>query len=580
MTIGRTTLSAVLLLAATTTAGTAAATAPAAGAAPAGAAPGPAAARHHRNLCNPPADSVAPTITKVVFGRSTIDLDHGSRTQVVHVYASDASDAGAPSGVKRVDLEIHGNRFYSGVRLTLTAGTPADGTWSGRFTVSKYAHPGTYAIDYLSVIDAARNEQDYPTYGSVPQGPDDLSLHPADNPTFTVTGTPATRPPGTPAGTLRDLSLTPSTVDTTAAPRHVHVTARFTGPQPSTVYVTLTHLTKARGARFVYLTRKLARSGAQWLGAVRIPRWLGDQKLDAQLEASWSRHFRPRNRSYDADRLRQLHLDSSVTVTSGVDRSKPKLTSVRFSHATIDSTTGPATVTVTAHATDVGSGVRAIRITGGIHHGINGVAGGDYPFAASGVGFLSDDDFSVRLHRGTDGGWVGTTTVPKCVPSGTYKLQAEVRDGADNDHFYSTRQLAKAGVTSTVDVTSQHGDIVSPYVYSAATYGAEKSLFLNFSEGVANVDTSTLTVFPLAPRSTRYTHTAAISNIVCANGSDVVDCSGSGGLVTSAKLTVPGLQPGRQYTVYANLHQTAPQLVDGNGNAMDWNGQATEVKDS
>lgn len=573
MTIGRTTLSAVLVLGSITAA--------AAAASPAGAAPAAtAAARHHRNLCNPPADSVAPVVTKVVFGRSTIDLNHGSRTQLVRVHASDVSDEGTASGVKRVTIQIHGNRFYGGVKLTLTSGTTADGTWSGRITVSKYAHPGTYSVDYLGATDAAGNDQYYPGYSSVPQGPDDLSLHPADDPTFTVTGTPATPPPGKPAGTLNAFTITPGTVDTTSAPRRVHVRARFAGAQPAAVSVTLADLTKRRGARFVYLEGKLHRTGGRWLGTVRVPRWLGDEKLDAQLEATWSRHFRPRYRSYDADRLRRMHLDSSVAVVSGIDRSKPRLTSLRFSPPTIDSTAGPAQVTVTAHAADIGSGVRAIEVNGGIHHGLNGVAGGDYPFASAGIGFLSEDDFSVRLHPAADGSWVGTTTVPKCVPSGTYKLDVQVRDGADNTRYYSTKQLANAGLKSTVDVTSQHGDIVAPYVYSAATYGAEQALFLNFSEGVAHVDASTLTVFPLAPRSTRYSHTAPIADIVCANGTDVVDCSGSGGLVTSAKLTVPGLKPGRQYTVYANLGQAIPQLADGNGNAMDWNEQATEVKDS
>jgi hypothetical protein len=41
-------------------------------------------------------------------------------------------------------------------------------------------------------------------------------------------------------------------------------------------------------------------------------------------------------------------------------------------------------------------------------------------------------------------------------------------------------------------------------VYSAATYGADSELFLNFSEGVANVKASTLTVYPLSPARSRF----------------------------------------------------------------------------
>jgi hypothetical protein len=40
------------------------------------------------------------------------------------------------------------------------------------------------------------------------------------------------------------------------------------------------------------------------------------------------------------------------------------------------------------------------------------------------------------------------------------------------------------------------------------------------------------------------------------------------------------MHPGRRYDVFANLDQTTTQLVDGNGNPMDWNYAATEVKDS
>ena len=109
--------------------------------------------------------------------------------------------------------------------------------WPGRFVVSKYAHPGTYSIEYLTATDAAGNEQEYTGFGKVPEGPNALSLHPADNPTFTVTGTPANRPPRKPAGNLSAFSFSPSSVNTTASKRHVHVTARFTGASPSRVFV-------------------------------------------------------------------------------------------------------------------------------------------------------------------------------------------------------------------------------------------------------------------------------------------------------------------------------------------------------
>ena len=92
--------------------------------------------------------------------------------------------------------------------------------------------------------------------------------------------------------------------------------------------------------------------------------------------------------------------------------------------------------------------------------------------------------------------------------------------------------------------------------------------------------TSTLTVYPLSPASTRYRTTSDITGITCSNGTSTVDCSGSGGLVTSAILFVSGLTVGDKYEVFANLNQVTTQLVDGNGNPLQWNNGATEVQDS
>jgi hypothetical protein len=330
----------------------------------------------------------------------------------------------------------------------------------------------------------------------------------------------------------------------------------------------------------VYLQGVLHDHHGTWSGRVRVPRWLGKQILEPVLYADYGRGYRPSARRYDSQRLHQLHFSSELAVVSRLDTRKPSLKSLSLSPSSIDSTAGPEQVTVTAKAADARSGVRYIDVNGSIRHGINGVAHGAYPFAAAGVGFQSSADFHVRLRKNANGDWVGTTTVRRCVPSGTYKLDADVRDVAGNDHNYSSTQLAKAGITSTVDVTSKHGDVVAPYVYSAATYGPERKLFLNFSEGVANVNTSTLTVYPLSPASTRYTKPATVTGITCSNGTETIDCSGSGDLVTSAYLVVSGFKPGKKYDVYANLNQVTPQLVDGNRNAMDWNYTATEVMDS
>jgi len=539
---------------------------------------GPAAATAP-SLCAPPADTVGPAVTLATFGRPTLDLDADSRVQTVTLTASDTSGSGAPSGVAQVRVGIRGNAFSTEFALTLTSGAPAAGQWSGQFTVSKYAKPGTYRISSIVATDAARNEQDYFGNGKTATGPNDLALFPADSPTFTVTGTPAQRrtPPSNP---LRAFSLRPQAVNTVETTRPVRIAARFAGPRPARVSVQLIGSGHRRKVGFVFVRATLHRAGGAWSGTAHIPRWVGKQILQPTLYINYSAAFLRSFRVYTAQQLHHLDFPSGLPVVSGLDTTKPTLKSLAFSPAAVDSTAGAEKVTVTATASDTGSGVKYIDVDSAIRHGLNGSAAGSYPFAADGVGYLSSEDFHVRLSRTANGDFVGTTTVPQCVPSGTYHLTVDVVDAAGNANYYSPKQLAAAGLVSSLDVTSLHGDVVAPFVYSAATYGADQELFLNFSEGVKNVTTSTLSVFATTPLSTRFTTPAPISSITCANGSATVDCSGSGGLVTSAVLTVPSLTPGTVYDVYANLNQVTTQLTDGNGNPLSWNYPAGAVKDS
>jgi hypothetical protein len=527
------------------------------------------------SLCNPPADTVGPVVTQVTFGQPTIDLNTGSRAQTVTVTASDTSGSGDPSGVAAVSLFIRGNGFGASPKLTLTSGTPASGDWTGQFVVSKYAHPGTYSIDEIEVSDAAGNEQTYPGYGNTPESPNALSLHPADDPTFTVTGTPAKRPHKH-SGKLSSFTFTPTDVNTKSSTENVRVVATFTGPAPQRVTAQFYSRHRTKKVRSAYLNVRL-HLHQKWTGSLLVPRWLGKQVVEANLFVSYGRGYSPSGRGYNADQLHHLHFPTKLTIVSGIDTTPPTLMSLSLSPDPIDSTNGAEEVTVTATATDARSGVRSVYVSGGIRHGANGSALGDYPFGALGVGYISSEDFRVRLKKTANGDWVGTTKVRRCVPSGTYKLSVSTEDVAGNGHYYPTNALAKAGITSTVDVTSKHGDRADPYIYSAATYGADSNLFLDFSEGVKNVSTSTLTIFALSPKSSRYTTTVNVADIVCANGKVVVDCSGSGDLVTSAKITVPDLEPGKKYVVYANLNQVTSQLTDVNGNAMQWNDAQTEV---
>jgi hypothetical protein len=534
-----------------------------------------------RSLCAPPSDTVGPVVSKVTFGRKSVNLNSGSLVQTVTATASDTSGKGPASGVAALTLAITGPNSYTGLRLKLTSGTPASGRWTGSLTVSKYVHTGTFSVDYLNVSDLAGNSQQYDVaYNKIPDGPNSLSLNPADAASFTITGTPAKRPTPKPAGSLSALTLSSASVNTTAAAHGVKVSARITGAAPLHVSVNFNTATKTAPARSVYLNVVLHLSHGTWSGTLIVPRWLGKQVLRPNLFIDFGAGYTPSYRSYNPDQLALRHLANTLTVLSSNDTSKPVLKSLSFSPKSVNSTDGSEKVTITAKATDTVSGVSSIDVNGSIQGGINGVAAGSYPFGAAGIGYLSSNYFSAELKKTSSGAWVGSTTFRKCVPSGAYKLNVSVSDAAENGRYYSTTQLATAKITSTLHVTSEHGDVAPPYVYSAATYGADSELFLNFSEGVAHVSTSTLTVYALSPASDSFKTPSTITSIVCANGKTTVDCSGASGLVTSAVLIVPSMMPSLTYDVYANLRQVTTQLTDGNRNPLSWNDAATEVKDS
>jgi hypothetical protein len=103
---------------------------------------------------------------------------------------------------------------------------------------------------------------------------------------------------------------------------------------------------------------------------------------------------------------------------------------------------------------------------------------------------------------------------------------------------------------------------------------------LDFTEGVKNVTDSTLAVFARAPASTRFQAPLSISNVVCSDGTGTVACTGNGGLVTSAVLTVPDVAAGQDYEVWANQGSVTSQLTDGAGNPLDWSYQAADVTGS
>jgi hypothetical protein len=153
-------------------------------------------------------------------------------------------------------------------------------------------------------------------------------------------------------------------------------------------------------------------------------------------------------------------------------------------------------------------------------------------------------------------------------------------DHAENVARFSSKKLLAAGLPGQLPVTSHPGDSVAPSVKSATASAAHHMITLDFSEGVKNVTDSTLTVYALAPVSARFHTPLAVSGVVCSDGTGTVPCSGSGGLVTSAVLTVPDVTAGHDYEVWANQGSVTSQLTDAAGNPIDWSFETADVTGS
>jgi hypothetical protein len=532
------------------------------------------------SLCAPPADTVPPQVTGLTVSTQTVDLNSGSRTVTITADASDTSGNGAASGVKSIFVFLRGAREFNNAKLTLASGTAASGTWTGTFTVPKTGRAGTLSVESVEAQDAAHNFQDYSMYGKTPQSPTDVSLQAGWDTSITITGTPPAPPKRVAAGKLTSFGFTPAAVNSTAAVRKVHVTAAFSSPQPSRAGVDFVTVS-GRGREF---DGKITHaSGDQWTGTVRIPRWVGDINLRAQLFAGYPAKDAPRFRNVNADQLELRHFPTKLAVTSGVDKTPPVLKTLSFSPSSVNTTTGKQTVTVTATASDALSGVRNVNVNLNINRaeeasaGASAPATGFYPYAGIGYEQNGFANFPLKL---VGGNWVGTATFRECVPSGDWHVTANLGDRAGNNAYYSPKKLVAAGLPGSLTVTSTAGDVEPPEVRDATASGADHTITLDFTEGVKNVTTSTLSVYAVKPAATRYQSTSAVTAMTCSNGTTTVDCSGSGGLVTSAVLTVPTLVGGAVYQVYANLGAITSQLTDGTGNPLSWNGSVAQVTGS
>lgn len=168
------------------------------------------------------------------------------------------------------------------------------------------------------------------------------------------------------------------------------------------------------------------------------------------------------------------------------DTVAPQVSNVTFNTDAVDVTNGPASVTVTARATDTatssaGSGVKRVIVGVGSRHG--------FAFA--------------RLHllngNRTDGHWQGTLTIPHDARPGTWQLR-EV-DVSDTDRNYQNYSSRSAHAQSPRDITLQTGWSTTLTVS-------------NTSQPPPPVKPGKLTAFDFSPRAVDSTQAKRLVHVV------------------------------------------------------------------
>jgi hypothetical protein len=540
------------------------------------------------SLCGHPADTVPPQIASVTFSSQTVDTTHGAQSVTLTADASDTATGGVGSGVKYLVAYLLGPHHSDiAVKFLRSSGTADSGVWTGAAAFTQKDWPGTYELQDVFVQDAADNYQDYPGYGGSAEAPTAISLQSGWESQLTLTGpTPTTTKQHTvPAGKLSAFAMSPSAVNTTRSTKRVVVTARFKGHQPTHAYAYFYQRGERGKDRFVQLHTRLHVTGHGWRGHVTVPRWAGDGKAQAEVDAVFGRGSKPGYRSYDNAEL-QLHgFPSAVTITSGFDSAPPQLTNLTFTPSSVNTTTGAQTVAVKASAKDVTSGVKQVEVSFEKNSPVEILFGDGSNQAgaasAGGLGGLGDfedgGNVNVRLTR-TGSQWTGTATFHRCVPAGKWHVSAGILDNAGNAKYLSWHKLGALGFADTLDVAASPQYVFDPVVVAATAAGAYHQITLDFDEGVQNLTTANLTAYAVSPADTRYQKPLKVSSIACSNGKIIIDCSGSGGLVTSAVLTIPHVTGGRHYEVWADLDSTTSQITDAGGLPVSWQYAVAQVK--
>jgi IPT/TIG domain len=365
-----------------------------------------------------------PTLVKVTIAPSSVNTTASSQT--VTVTAEITSTPGFTGGSVGFESPTEADHTER-ASFTKVSGTAKSGVWEANVTFKRYIAPGTWHVSTLVLNDSEGNQARLSSTQLEGKG----FAH-----TVSVTSTEDNEPPQ-----LAGLSFSASTVNVTAAPQTVAVTAHITdnlsgfasgsvvfrSPSGKRVTETAT-FSKVSGTE----TDGMYEATVTFNQFIQSGKWKVrgvDLRDNVGNEASLS-----------AAQLESKGFPATVTVSSNADTEAPVLVTFAISPSSVNTTTASETVTVTAEISD----------------NLSGFDHGSVVFESpSGKVLTNIASFTRISGSATSGIYEAKVVFKPFVQGGTWKVSnVNLTDAVGNEANISASQLEGKAFPATVKVES------------------------------------------------------------------------------------------------------------------------------
>jgi hypothetical protein len=498
-------------------------------------------------LCTYQPPTTTPVLDSFTFAPLSVDVRTGAKTFAVTATAHDTV-ALTSLYVGFAKDSSHSSAYGT---LARTAGTATNGTWKGKVTVARWVVPGAWTVQYVQLGDVKRGSAVYSPSGGFATPNLTTTWNPAWPKTLTVTSIPDITPP-----VISSLVVSTKAVNTTKAAAKVTVTAVVrdsqSGVSGAFVQAGVLGAPKAvSSGAFLALSKKKY----TYVGTFIVPTWAGKGTRTWSLSVSaYDRMYN--QRSLTTAQIAAKHWQSTLKVTSLTDTTSPKLTSFRFTPASVDARAAVKKVAFTIKATDTMSGLVPPSVTFTSPHGVSTYAS------------------TITAKTGTifSRTYTGYVLVPRCGDPGTWTASVVVRDLWGHSVTYSTAALKAKHFAVNLKVNDI--DAIAPDVTGPSTLSAGSPVALTFSEPVLFKNSIGSTLDVSVDGST------AAGAWVCRNtAGTVVTCDANGAAVKTATFTpTTALTSGQFVDVSAKATYPAPTgIYDLAGNPLGYVGVFVSV---